>query len=48
MPDDGFPQKLKHVAVTTISGFHCDVHEICALLGCYAASSGKGLPLNAM
>jgi hypothetical protein len=27
-----------------ISGFHRDVDEICALLGCYAASNGKSLP----
>jgi hypothetical protein len=27
-----------------ILGFRCDVDEICALLGCYAASSGNPLP----
>jgi hypothetical protein len=27
-----------------ISGFLRDVHEICALLGCYAASSGNSVP----
>jgi hypothetical protein len=27
-----------------ISGFRRDVDEICALLGCYAASSGNHLP----
>jgi hypothetical protein len=28
-----------------ISGFRRDVDEICALLGCYAASSGNPLPM---
>jgi hypothetical protein len=29
---------------TVIAGFRRDVDEICALLGCYAASSGNPLP----
>jgi hypothetical protein len=29
-----------------ISGFRRDVDEICALLGCYAASSGNPLPTS--
>jgi hypothetical protein len=28
-----------------ISGFRCDVDEICALLGYYAALNGKHLPM---
>jgi hypothetical protein len=30
--------------ISVISGFHRDVDEICAVLGCYAASSGNLLP----
>jgi hypothetical protein len=32
-----------HAIPSTISGFHCDVEEICTLLGYYAASSGNPL-----
>jgi hypothetical protein len=31
-------------SMSVIPGFHRDVHEICALLGYYAASSGQRLP----
>jgi hypothetical protein len=27
-----------------ISGFYCEVHKICALLGCFTASSDNSLP----
>jgi hypothetical protein len=30
-----------------VSGVRCNVDEFCPLLGYYAASSGKGLPLDA-
>jgi hypothetical protein len=33
-----------NVNTTIISGFRRDVDEICALLGCYAASNGNPLP----
>jgi hypothetical protein len=34
----------KRLFIGMISGFHCGVNEVCALLGCYAASSGNFLP----
>ena len=33
-----------HLKFDLISGFRRDVDEICALLGCYAASCGNCLP----
>jgi hypothetical protein len=39
--------KEQNEKFSTISGFRRDADEICALLGYNAASSGKGLPLNA-
>jgi hypothetical protein len=34
----------KHEYISVISGFCCDVDDICALLGYYAASNGNPLP----
>jgi hypothetical protein len=34
-----------YVEKSMISGFHHDVDEICALLGCYTVSSGNCLPM---
>jgi hypothetical protein len=37
-------RQIKHEYLCVISGLPRDVDEICALLGCYAASSGNPLP----
>jgi hypothetical protein len=37
-------ENKKKLFLYVISGFRREVHEICALLGCYAASSGNPLP----
>jgi len=38
------PRSPHRGLLCVISGFRRDVHENCALLGCYAASSGDSLP----
>ena len=39
-------RRIRHkgIILYVISGLHCDVHEICALLGCYGAYSSNSLP----
>jgi hypothetical protein len=36
---------VKQYSLYVISGFRLDADEICALLGCYTASSGNALPM---
>jgi hypothetical protein len=39
---------IKNNGTALISGFRCDVDEICGLLGYYTASCGKQLTHNAV